>query len=101
MYPGSGQPLRLTAEWNRQQNRTDVDSLELSGGRFANTILMQGDDGVDSLRVLLDQDFDDPAHAGTASWRVYWHETEVRQLTYEERRAAPPSTPPRLDRSRV
>lgn len=99
VYPGSGQPLRLTAEWNRQQNRTDVDSLELSGGRFANTILMQGDDGVDSLRLLLDQEFDDPAHAGTGVWRVYWQETEVRQLTYEERRAAPPSTPPRtIDR---
>jgi hemoglobin/transferrin/lactoferrin receptor protein len=99
VYPGSGRPLRLTAEWNRQQDRTDVDSLELSGGRFANTILMQGDDGVDSLRVLLDQEFDDPARAGTGVWRVFWQETEVRQLTYEERRAVPPSTPPRtIDR---
>ncbi|HEX9707942.1 MAG TPA: TonB-dependent receptor, partial [Steroidobacteraceae bacterium] len=94
VYAGFGPPLRLTVESNRQQDRVEVDSLELSGGRFANTILMQGDDGFDSLRILLDQEFDDPARSGAGVWRAYWQETEIRQLTYEERRAVPPSTPP-------
>ncbi len=93
VYTGSGRPLRLTVEWNAEQVRIDVDSLELSGGRFANTILMQGDDSVDSLRVLLDQEFDDRTRSGAGVWRAYWQETEIRQFTHEERRAAPPSAP--------
>jgi hemoglobin/transferrin/lactoferrin receptor protein len=93
VYTGTGQPLRLTAEWNTEQVRIDVDSLELSGGRFANTVLMQGDDSVDSLRILLDQEFDDPTRSGAGVWRAYWQETEIHQVTYEERRAAPPSSP--------
>jgi hemoglobin/transferrin/lactoferrin receptor protein len=89
-----GQPLRLTVEWNRQEDFTDVDSLELSGGRFANTILMQGDDDFESLRILLDQRFAVAGQADQGLWRAYWQESEVRQLTREERRAAPPATPP-------
>ena len=86
--------MRLTAAWNGRRNRTDVDSLELSGGRFANTIFMQGDDDVKSLRLVLDQDFEGPGRTGSGQWRAYWNETEFRQLTHEERRAAPPATPP-------
>ena len=94
VFAGFGPPLRLTAEWNNRRNGTDVDSLELSGGRFANTIFMQGDDFVESLRLVLDQDFERPGRTGTGQWRIYWNETEFRQLTHEERRAAPPATPP-------
>ena len=94
IFAGFGQPLRLTAAWNGRRNRTDVDSLELSGGRFANTIFMQGDDDVKSLRLVLDQNFEGPGRTGSGHWRAYWNETKFRQLTHEERRAAPPATPP-------
>lgn len=93
VYEGFGQPLRVSASWSRQEIRTDVDSLELSGGRFANTILMQGDDRAETLQVVLDQSFDLPSGA-EGQWRTYWNETRIRQLTEEERRAAPPATPP-------
>jgi len=92
-YQGLGQPLRLTVEWNRQQDLTDVDSLELSGGRFANTILMQGDDEFESLRILLDQPFAAAGLEDQGRWRAWWQESELRQLTHEERRAVPPATP--------
>lgn len=91
---GLGRPLRLTVEWNRQQDFTDVDSLELSGGRFANTILMQGDDAFESLRFLLDQTFTVAGQEDQGQWRAFWQESQLRQLTHEERRAAPPATPP-------
>jgi hemoglobin/transferrin/lactoferrin receptor protein len=94
VYAGSGRPLRLTAEWNSQRDLVDVDSLELSGGRFANSILIEGDDRVDSLRFLLDQEFLGPDDLGTGVWRAYWQETEIRQVTHEERRAVPPAIPP-------
>ncbi|MEX1994227.1 MAG: TonB-dependent hemoglobin/transferrin/lactoferrin family receptor [Steroidobacteraceae bacterium] len=93
IYGGFGQPLRLSAAWNRQQDRTEVDSLELSGGRFANTIFMRGDDRGESLQLVLDQPFG--LRSGIeGQWRAYWNETQIRQLTHEERRAAPPATPP-------
>jgi hemoglobin/transferrin/lactoferrin receptor protein len=93
VWRGPGQPLRLTVEWNRQQDLTDVDSLELSGGRFVNTILMEGDDDFESLRILLDQPFGVAGHEGQGQWRAYWQESELRQFTHEERRDAPPATP--------
>lgn len=93
-WAGLGRPLRLTVEWNRQQDRSDVDSLELSGGRFANTILMQGDDGFESLRFLLDQTFAVGGQEDQGLWRAYWQESELHQFTHEERRAVPPATPP-------
>ena len=94
VFQGPGRPLRLTASWNNQRTRTDVDSLELSGGRFANTILMRGDDEVESLGIVLNQDIGGFGQSGTGQWRVYRNETEFRQLTHEERRAALPATPP-------
>lgn len=94
VYRGLGQPLRLSVEWNRQEDLTDVDSLELSGGRFANTILMEGDDDFESLRLMLDQPFDVAGQEGQGQWRAWWQESELRQLTHEERRAALPATPP-------
>ena len=93
-WAGLGRPLRLTVEWNRQQDLTDVDSLELSGGRFANTIRMEGDDDFESLRFLLDQTFAVGGQQDQGLWRAYWQESELRQLTHEERRAVPPATPP-------
>jgi hemoglobin/transferrin/lactoferrin receptor protein len=94
IHDGLGQPLRLTVEWNRQQDLTEVDSQELAGGRFANTVLMQGDDDFESLRILLDQPFAVAGQADQGLWRAFWQESELRQLTHEERRAAPPATPP-------
>lgn len=94
IYGGFALPLRLTVGWNQRRTRTEVDSLELSGGRFANTILMQGDDRVEGLRLLLDQELGDIGPIGKGRWLAYWNETEIRQLTQEERRAAPPATPP-------
>ncbi len=94
VYRGFGAPLRLTASWDSQHNRTDVNSLELSGGRFANTIFMQGNDRAENLRLVLDQSFDFPGQDGQGQWRAYWNETTIRQVTQEERRAAAPATPP-------
>lgn len=94
VFAGFGQPLRLTLGWNRQDALTDVDSLELSGGRFANTTLMRGDDGADSHRIVLDQHFEDLGPFEQGEWRVYRTETDIRQWTHEERRAAPPASPP-------
>jgi hemoglobin/transferrin/lactoferrin receptor protein len=87
-------PLRLTAQWNRERIRTDVDALELSGGRFANTVLLEGDDRAESSGLLIDQDFSGAAGLDFAVWRAYWNETDVLQRTHEERRAVPPALPP-------
>ncbi len=96
--PGDN-PLRLSFEWNRERVRTDVDSLELSGGRFANTVMLAGDDRAESASVLVDQDFAAAAGLDHAVWRAGWNETDARQLSHEERRAAPPALPPlRIER---
>jgi len=87
-------PLRLTAQWNRERTLTDVDALELSGGRFANTTLLESDDRVENSGLLLDQDFSGAGGLDYAIWRAYWNETEFHQLTHEERRAVPPALPP-------
>jgi hemoglobin/transferrin/lactoferrin receptor protein len=87
-------PLRLTVQWNRERVRTDVDALELSGGRFANTVLLEGDDRAKNAGLLLDQDFSGAAGLDYAVWRAYWNETDILQRTHEERRAAPPALPP-------
>jgi hemoglobin/transferrin/lactoferrin receptor protein len=87
-------PLRLTAQWNRERIRTDVDALELSDGRFANTELLEGDDRAENSGLLLDQDFSGAAGLDFAVWRAYWSDTDVLQRTHEERRAVPPALPP-------
>jgi hemoglobin/transferrin/lactoferrin receptor protein len=91
---GGSHPLRLTAQWNRERVRTEVDALELSGGRFANTVYLAGDDRAESVGLLIDQDFSGAAGLDFAVWRAYWNETDVLQRTNEERRAAPPAAPP-------
>jgi hemoglobin/transferrin/lactoferrin receptor protein len=94
LLPAVGRPMRLTAQWNRERVLTDVDALELSGGRFANTILLAGDDRVETSSLLLDQDFGGTAGLDHALWRAWWSETDIRQATHEERRAVPPALPP-------
>jgi len=90
----AGRPLRLSLSWNRDHALTDVDALELSAGRFANTIRLQGDDRAQGLGVLLDQELGATGAFDDGRWRLYWNESVVRQYTHEERRAAPPATPP-------
>jgi hemoglobin/transferrin/lactoferrin receptor protein len=86
-------PLRLSLTWNRDHALTDVDALELSGGRFANTIRLEGDDRARSWGVLLDQELGATGAFDDGLWRLYWNESVIRQYTHEERRAAPPATP--------
>lgn len=94
VLPGAGRGLRLSFLWNRDHAETEVDALELSGGRFANTIRLQGDDRAASLGLVLDQELGSLAAVDDARWRLYWNETMIRQYTHEERRAAPPAAPP-------
>jgi len=94
VFATGDRPLRLTAQWNRERVRTDVDALELSGGRFANTVLLEGDDRAENSGLLLDQDFSGAAGLDFAVWRAYWNETDVLQRTHEERRAVAPALPP-------
>jgi hemoglobin/transferrin/lactoferrin receptor protein len=89
-------PVRFTAQWNRERVRTDVDALELSGGRFANTVVLAGDDRAENRGLLVDQDLSGASGLDFAVWRGYWNESEVLQRTHEERRAAPPAAPPLL-----
>lgn len=91
---GGESPLRVTAQWNRERVQTDVDALELSGGRFANTVLLEGDDRAESSGLLVDQDFSAAVGLDFAVWRAYWNRTEILQRTHEERRAVPPALPP-------
>lgn len=94
VYSPGRNPLRLTGQWNRQRVQTDVDALEFSGGRFANTELLAGDDRAETFGLLLDQDFSGTSGFDHAVWRAYWKEADALQRTHEERRAAPPALPP-------
>jgi len=91
-------PLRVSFTGDRFGARTDVDSLELSGGRFANTVLLEGDDAQSSLRVLVDQSLESIPMADRGEWRVYWQRAAVDQRTYEERRGTLRSGPLAIDR---
>ena len=94
VHHGLGRPLRVTAGWERGTAFTQVDSLELTPGRFANTLALAGDDRHESARILVDQDLADVGAFERLRWRFYWQQSEVVQQTGEERRAAPPRTPP-------
>jgi len=94
---GAG-PLGLTMTADRLGARTDIDSLELSGGRFANTVRLEGDDERSSLRILVDQQLDSLPLADRGEWRLYWQRAEVDQRTVEQRRATSRSAPLSLDR---
>ena len=94
---GAG-PLGLTVTGDRFGAKTDIDSLELSGGRFANTVLLEGDDRQESLRVLVDQSLESLPGVDQGEWRLYWQRAEVDQVTYEERRGTSRSAPVSIDR---
>ncbi len=86
-------PLRLTLGWEYGRALTDVNSLELSTGRFANTTMLAGDDRQRGLRAVIDQRFLGVGPFTQAEWRVFWQETNRDQRTEESRRAASPRTP--------
>lgn len=90
---GAESPLRLGVDRQETEAVTDVRSLLLQPGRFANTIAMRGDDAAHSTRVVLDQQFEDAGPFTRAEWRLYWRRSAARQRTDEERRAAGPRTP--------
>jgi hemoglobin/transferrin/lactoferrin receptor protein len=94
VFGPDGRPLRVTAQWRREHVLTDVDALELSAGRFANTDLLEGDDRLEASSLLVDQDFGGTAALDHAVWRAFWSETDYRQRTHEERRGVPPALPP-------
>ena len=94
---GAG-PLGLTLTGDRLGARTEIDSLELSGGRFANTVLLEGDDRQESLRVLVDQSLEALPGVDQGEWRLYWQRAGVDQLTHEERRRTSRSGPVSIDR---
>lgn len=91
---GFRQPLRLTLGWDRQAALTDVDSLELSAGRFANTTFLQGDDSVEAWRFVVDQVLEHPGAFEQLEWRLFRLETRFSQITSEERRRVPAASPP-------
>jgi hemoglobin/transferrin/lactoferrin receptor protein len=93
LFGQGDRPLRVTAQWNRERVRTDVDALELSDGRFANTVLLEGDDRLEAASFLVDQDFGGTTAFDHALWRAFWRETDYEQRTHEERRAVPPALP--------
>lgn len=100
VFPSLGAPLRITTSGTERRARTDVDSLLLQPGRFANTIFMRGDDRSTELSFAVDQRWLDLGPLVQLEWRLFHEATEVLQLTAEERRAAPPRSPAvRLQRS--
>ncbi|MCJ7452804.1 MAG: TonB-dependent hemoglobin/transferrin/lactoferrin family receptor [Steroidobacteraceae bacterium] len=95
-----GGALTLTAEGGRLQQTTDVNAWELLvGSRFANTVVLSGDDSSQRFRTSVAQALDPTRAYDSADWILYWQGTDTRQDTHEERRAVPPRAPPlQLDR---
>jgi hemoglobin/transferrin/lactoferrin receptor protein len=88
-----GGPLTVTAEGGRVEQQTDVQAFLGLPGRFVNTVALQGDDEMERYRLSVDQALMETLAFDTAIWRVYAQATETTQLTFEERKAAPPRTP--------
>ncbi len=95
-----GGDLTVTAEGGRLRQTTDVNAWELlAGSRFANTVVLSGDDSSQRFRTSVAQALGATAAYDSADWLLYWQGTDTRQDTYEERRAVPPRAPPvQLDR---
>ena len=90
-----GGALTVTAEGGRLQQTTDVNAWELlAGSRFANTVLLSGDDSGQRFRTSVAQALGTTAAYDSAGWILYWQGTDTRQDTYEERTAVPPRAPP-------
>lgn len=90
---GESNPVRLTLQRQETETRTDVRSLLLQPGRFANTVAMSGDDQSRTTLAALDQALTDAGPFAQAEWRAYWRSARVEQLTNERRRAAGPRAP--------
>ena len=90
----------MTAEGGRLRQTTDVNAWELlAGSRFANTVVLSGDDSSQRFRTSVAQALGATAAYDSADWLLYWQGTDTRQDAYEERRAVPPRAPPvQLDR---
>ena len=86
-------PLRLTVGGSERRVRTDVRSLLLQPGRFANTTGMQGDDRSDQASIALDRTQLDWGPFRQLAWNLHWQQADVDQHTIETRRAVPPRTP--------
>lgn len=100
VLPALTAPLRLSAAGTERRARTEVESLRLQPGRFANTTFMQGDDRSTEYSIALDQRWLDAGPFAQLEWRIFHLSADVLQLTAEERRAVPPRTPAlRLQRS--
>lgn len=87
------EPLRLSLRARQRQVRTDVDSLLLQPGRFANTVEMRGDDRADEWTFAIDR-----AHVGRSAqerleWKLWVQRAASDQRTFETRRAVAPRTP--------
>jgi hemoglobin/transferrin/lactoferrin receptor protein len=96
----SAAPLRFAFAGSERRSLTDVNSLLLQPGRFANTIAIRGDDRADESSFAIDQRLLDVGALAQVDWRIYRQDVAVEQRTHEERRAAPPRTPAlRIDRS--
>jgi hemoglobin/transferrin/lactoferrin receptor protein len=91
---GETNPLRLTLQHQITDTVTDVRSLLLQPGRFANTTGMRGDDHATASLVAVDRQLRAVGPFAQAEWRVYGRRSEVRQDTSEQRRAAGPRNPP-------
>ncbi len=93
-------PVRFTLAGSERRSRIDVNSLLLQPGRFANTIAMRGDDRANEISFVIDQRLLKVGAFSQVDWRIYRQDVAVDQLTFEERRAAPPRTPAlRIDRA--
>ncbi len=95
-----GGALTVTVEGGRLQQTTEVNAWELlAGSRFANTVVLSGDDAGQRFRTSVAQALNTTAAYDSAGWILYWQGTDTRQDTYEERSAVPPRAPPvQLDR---
>ena len=92
-------PLGITASGADRRSRTQVESVVLQPGRFANTIGMLGDDRGREFSLALDQTLLDVGPFRQVEWSAHSQRTSVQQLTFETRRAVAPRTPAlQLDR---
>jgi hemoglobin/transferrin/lactoferrin receptor protein len=88
-------PLRLSVAYERSQADTQVNSQLGQPGRFVNTTALAGQDETTQWRVSVDQEWKQNAeHRFGGLWRLYLRDISTDQLTHEQRRAAPPRTPP-------
>jgi len=91
-----GGALTVTAEGGRLHQTTDVNAWELlAGSRFANTVVLSGDDTGERFRTSLAQELGSTSAYDSADWVFYWQGTDTRQDTFEQRRAVPPPRPGR------